>query len=881
MEKGASNSLLEAYKRHPTPLSNTQELVRFLKTTHEQYQATLDALFNVDADIKALLRQRALWLDEILTILWQHTQIDKESITLMALGGYGLCRIHPGSDADILLLSSTALDDKIQQKITQFITAVWDCGIKLGSSVRTLAECEMDAKADLHFYSNLLSMRFLCGDQNFFDQLKVKLPTLMTFDAFLLAKVAERHARYARFNNTEYGLEPNIKESPGGLRDLDLIVLLCLKKYQQADCQWLFNNSDIDELEYNSITSASLLLWRIRYQLHLLSQSKAERLYFEHQDKIADAFGITAKSMNDKINTFMQQYYQTVAELREITDILCQYFSEHTNQPHERVALTAYCDRIGDRLDITDYDFIRKQPDTLLQIFDLLAAHDDLIAFSAKSLRFIRVMAKQLPKERLYTMKGRQSFMAMINRYQGAFKACALMHRLGLLSLYIPQMATLSGQMQYDLFHLYTVDAHTLLVLRNCEWLFKDNALLSFALPFNAKEAIPSPQLLLLAGLLHDIGKGHGGNHSGKGAAIAKQFCEDHALSIVDTETVAWLVENHLLMSEVAQHQDIGDENVIERFSTVIKTQHQLCLLYLLTVADIFATNPSLWNHWRSALLRDLYLNTMESLQTLPASSKMDITSKKQQALTLLTQKKCAPSAVLTLWEQWNENYFHLENAQQIAWQTEAVLNAENAAFCVAIKPHRNEAGTDIFIYAPDNPYLFANVCATLEKCFLTIVQARISTTSGHMGLQSYVVLAEQGTPIHSSQQLQDIQVALSQLFTAPPLKLVTPVISRHVRRSLKFFSEKVTIVIENKPHSQQSLLILHAPDFPGLLARVAECLVQCNVTLNSAIINTLDAKVEDVFYVSDTATKRPLEDKVQIQSLKQAITHAITKNCM
>lgn len=882
MEKGASHSLLEACQRHPASLAKTQDLVRFLKQTHEQFQANLDAHFTINTDIKALLQQRATWLDEILTIIWQHTHLDVENVTLIALGGYGLGRIHPGSDADILLLSPATFTANTEQKITEFISAVWDCGIKLGSSVRTIKECESDAQKDLNFYTNLLSLRLLTGDPLSFLQLKATLPTLMSFESFLSAKIAERHARYTRFNNTEYGLEPNIKESPGGLRDLDLIIWLCLKKYQQADYQWLFNHGDIDELEYNSITSASLLLWRIRYQLHLLSQSKSERLYFEYQDKIADIFGFVAKNVNDKINHFMQQYYQAVAELREITDILCQYFSEHSIQSQQRVPLTPYCDRIIDRLEITDYEFVRQQPDTLLQIFELFATHNELIALSAKSLRFIRLLAKQIPKEQLYTAKGRQSFIAIVDNYQGAFKACALMHRLGILSLYIPQMANLSGQMQYDLFHLYTVDAHTLLVLRNCEWLFKDNALLNFTLPFSAKQSIPSPKLLLLAGLLHDIGKGLGGNHSAKGALIAKQFCEDHGLLANEVNTVAWLVENHLLMSEVAQHQDIGDESVIERFSSMIKTPTQLCLLYLLTIADIYATNPTLWNHWRSALLRDLYLNTIEALNSKPTINKMDVTTKKQQALTILMQNSPFSSTEIDiLWAEWGEHYFHLENAHQIAWHTETVLNAQGSAFCVAIKPHRNEAGTDIFIYTADNPYLFANVCAILEKCFLTIVQARISTTKHQMGLQSYVVLAEQGTPIIDPEQLQDIHKALTKLLTTPSLRLVAPVISRHVGRTLKFFANQVKIQIDNKPNSQQSLLRLHAPDFPGLLARVAESFVQCNVTLNSAIINTLDAKVEDLFFVSDTATKQPLSNKVQIQSLKRAITQAITKNYM
>ncbi len=835
---------MAAYQAHETVLSNTQDIVRFIKPLYEQYQQKLDEQVTLTSDIKEILSQRSRWLDEILLLLWQCTGLKDEAISLLALGGYGLTRVHPGSDADLLLLHDTSMTHDLQDKLAVFMGAIWDCGIKLGASLRTPEQCIIDATDDLHFYTNLLSMRILVGQTNAIAHLRKKLDDVMDFSAFLDAKIVERQARYAHFNDTEYGLEPNIKESPGGLRDLDFIIWLSLKKYQDGNLDCLFHQGDINSIEYNSLQEASRFLWQIRYLLHLHSQGKSERLYFEYQDKIADSLKIAFPNLNEKMNILMQQYYQTVTELREITDILCQYFKEQqSTNAAPRTVLTPYCERIEHVIDITDYDYLNAHPEQLMHLFVLLAQDNEILHFSAKSQRFIRTVAKTLPREALYCAKGRHYFIELLQRYDGVFKALTLMHRLGLLVLYLPQMATLSGQMQYDLFHIYTVDAHTLFVLRNCEWLFQQDGLLEYKLPFVAKAVVPHPEILFLAGLLHDIGKGQGGNHSAKGALIAKQFCEEHDLPFDVCESVAFLVRHHLLMSEVAQHQDIGDEDVIQQFSALIKTPSQLSLLYLLTIADIYATNPSLWNHWRSALLRDLYLNTKATLDNL---------------------KIAAPQLDLNAWHAM-------------------ILSEEKALpFQVAIKPHRNEAGTEIFIFAKENPYLLANILATLEKCFLTIVQARIGTTKQHFTLQSYVVLEQPGTPIKDPARLIEIKTALETLLTHAMNNetMILPVALRHIRRSLKFFSHQITITIENKPHLQQTLLTLHAPDFPGLLARVAQVFVRCGIILHSAMINTQGAKVEDAFYLTSKETSLPLEDATQIQALKDAIKAAVSEGC-
>uniref|UniRef100_A0A0Q9YW99 Bifunctional uridylyltransferase/uridylyl-removing enzyme n=1 Tax=Candidatus Berkiella aquae TaxID=295108 RepID=A0A0Q9YW99_9GAMM len=464
--------------------------MRSIKQTHEQYLQSLDSHLAPHTDILLFLQQRATWLDEILQLSWQRVGLAGESLTLIALGGYGLGRIFPGSDADILLLSPTPLSEPLEQKISLFISTIWDCGIKVGSSVRTLNDCLTDAKTDLNFYTNLLTHRFICGSNHLYQSFTPSLTSLYHFDHFLTAKIQERQARYQRFDNTEYGLEPNIKESPGGLRDIDFITWIALKKYQQADWQLLLTHDDINQMEYRRLTQASRLLWKIRYYLHLYCERKSERLYFEYQAKLADAFGCIGDNLNNKISHFMQQYYQTVSEIREITDILCQYLTEKSNHLHSlpKVTLTPYCHLIQKTLDISDSHFLQQHPAHLLHLFVLFADNDDILFFSANSLRFIREFSQSLPREKLYTPQGRRYFIEIISRYRGVFKALSLMHRLGLLSLYLPEMTPLTGQMQYDLYHLYTVDAHTLFVLRNCECLFEKMAYTTLRWSFRQKK---------------------------------------------------------------------------------------------------------------------------------------------------------------------------------------------------------------------------------------------------------------------------------------------------------------------------------------------------------------------------------------------------------
>ncbi len=876
-------SIKEAYIAQSSTLTTNAALARFIKQTHKHFQQILDATLTPQSDILQLLEQRARWLDEILLLIWQQVALPSEPIVLMALGGYGLGRIHPGSDADILLLYEQPLTDNIQQKLHAFVALIWDCGIKLGSSVRSLTECHTDAIADLGFYTNLLSMRLLAGNQNHFQDCYHNIHNLYTFADFFHTKLLERQARYDRFQHTEYGLEPSIKESPGGLRDCDFITWLALKKYQQANWQVLLDHGDITQLEYDWLKQANHLLWHIRYRLHLYSDNKSERLYFEYQAKIADDFGFTGKMLNDKISAFMQQYYQTVSEVREITDILSQYFTEMLQNTHklDKKILTPYCLLHDKTLEISDQHFLKQHPDHLLTLFVLIANNDHISGFTAKSLRFIRELAKALPRNLLYTAFSRQAFLSILTRYQGVFKALSLLHRLGLLTLYLPQMASLSGQMQYDLYHLYTVDAHTLFVIRSIEWLFANNPLLTNTVPFLPKDKITTPEILFLAGLLHDISKGQGGDHSGKGALIAEQFCQEHGLNSENAATVAWLVKHHLVMSEVAQHQDIGNEVVITSFCGLVNSENRLNLLYLLTIADIYATNPTLWNHWRSALLRDLYTITTQSLnQHFPIES----SSKQGKALALLTeQSQYAPQDIQSLWQLLGEHYFQLESVSHIVWHTQIILQTLPKPVSFALKPHRNQAGTDIFIYAPADPYLFASVCAMLEKCFLTIVQARISAGHHHYTLQSYVVLEQHGLPINNPSRLQEIEIALQRLLSplsmTPPMALVLPTISRHVKRTLKFFEDQIHVDITLAPDGQQTCLNLHAPDFPGLLARIAEAFVRCNILVNSAIINTLDAKVEDKFYIADQKTGQPLTDPERQHILQAAIIQAIKLN--
>lgn len=847
----------------------------------------LNNLFWQDQDILQILNTRSFWLDQVLTAAWEKL-IPESNISLIAVGGYGCQRIHPGSDADILILKSSE-DLALNQPIEAFIAYCWDCGIKLGASVRTLPESISFAVDDISVFTNLLNARLIAGQIPPFEKLREQIfcsEDLWPFKAFFEAKCVERQNRYLRYADTEYNLEPNIKDSPGGLRDIDTISWLAMRKYHQG-IESLLINQEIPAREFQILIKGQAYLWKIRYGLHLIAKKLCDRLFFEYQESLARQFGFKDKTLNLAISSFMQQYFQTVTKIREITDMMCHHFAKTLKSPTQNVpslVLAPFCAVIDDYIEITQSKALEK-PENLIQLF-LFIAQNNLKGFSADAMQVLSNIIQHSTPESLQNKLAADIFLQILTA-PFTYQALSLMHRLGLLQIYIPEFSTIVGQMQYDLFHIYTVDAHTLLVLRNIDAFFQDSTIEKLNLPEECKKNIKQIEILRLAGFFHDIGKGQGGDHSLIGSQIVFTFCQRHQMSVEEAEFVSWLVENHLLMSQTAQRKDIFDRNVIAEFAHIVQSHERLCYLYLLTIADILATNPALWNSWRAALLQDLYKTTSEWLKNEKTEPKFSTEQNANYALQIIHRESPSldPEKIKALWQEYGQEYFLLENPESIAWHTQMILadSEQGKDFTIALKPHWNQVGTDIFIYAPESLNLFASICATLEKIFLTIVEARINTTVNHRSLQSFVVLEISGQPIASPQRLNEIFIALSTLlipFAQKKTPLTIPFVSRHVSRRLKYFSSSINIKISTPLSTGKTVVEVDAPDFPGLLARVGEAFVKGEVLLHSAKINTLGSKVEDVFFVSDKRTGQSITQPERIAQLKSLIEKSIAEHC-
>ncbi|MBI2790794.1 MAG: [protein-PII] uridylyltransferase [Gammaproteobacteria bacterium] len=853
------------------PNTPSSEIVAKIRQKWSKACALLDMHFWQGQNILDLLYNRAVCLDELLLFAWQKYQLHlHEDVCLIAVGGYGQMRIHPGSDADILILIPSMQNNQLNQQIEQFVAFCWDCGIKLGLSVRTTQECLALAREDISIFTNLLTFRMLTGRTRDFNELQTDITdqTLWTFERFFAAKLQERESRQSRYQHTEYLLEPNIKDSLGGLRDISLIHWLMIKKYHQDDIKTLVKNQDLNEDEYDALNKASQFLLRIRYALHLIATKTTDRLYFEYQEILAHKFGFQGKTLNKTLSLFMQAYFQNITCVRDITDLLCQHYKEEITQ-------------IADKQYIKIDETAVNKSEYLFNLF-LQVAKNKANGFCAGSSRLIIQYMKTSPPDYFSNPQAQEMFLHIL---QADFCATsiALMHRLGVLQRFIPTFASISGQMQYDLFHLYTVDAHTLLVLHNIQFFYQHETFEKFELLSSCKNN-KKREILYLSALFHDIGKGQGGDHSKIGATIVLQFCKHLSLNDEDSSLVSWLVSNHLLMSMTAQSKDIFDDKVIANFVNIVKTPQRLGYLYLLTVADIVATNPTLWNHWRAALLQDLYLATIKKFEDKnhPQTTRSNnIDHIKQKIIDIGGFD--AP-LVEALWQDFHDEYFTNETLSNIAWQTNELLKSkiEQKAFTIALRTHQTQVGTEILIYATENVNLFASICATMEKVFLNIVQARITTTRNHYSLQSFIVLDISGTPITGPQRLSEIRHSLEMLLkplTNQTSDLKIPFVSRHVPRNLKFFSMNTKIRISATKSKDKTIIKMDAPDFPGLLARIGETFVKNNVILHSAKINTLGNKVEDVFYISDPNTHGAIIDPVRLHQLKAAILEAVSKH--
>jgi len=836
-----------------------------------------------DESIESLLEARSDFIDHLLTNCWNGILGEHSNeLSLIATGGYGRAELHPFSDIDLLIIFDESKLENFKSELESFSTFLWDIGLKPGLSVRTISDCLEQSKLDITVITNLMEARLITGSEDSFAdmQKQISADNIWSPVEFFHEKVTEQNKRHLKFGNTAYNLEPDIKEGPGGLRDIQTIQWITQRYFGSNSLGELVNHAFLTKSEYRALMKGQRFLWKVRFELHLLANRPENRLLFDYQKSLALAFGFEDGDNNLAVESFMQLYYRTVMDLERINELVLQIFNEALeNKVMDVVPINESFRVINGYIEVTHPDTFKTTPTALLDIILQLQKHADIKGVRSATIRLIRESLHLIDDEFRSSTRAQRLFLDIIRQPHGITHQFRRMNRYGLLAAYIPAFDDIIGRMQYDLFHAYTVDQHTLFIVRNLRRFALDKHREELPHCFDVFQEIRKPELLYLAGLFHDIAKGRGGNHAELGMHDAIEFCRQHGYNSYDTNLVGWLVQNHLIMSMTAQRKDINDPAVIHKFASKIGSLEYLDYLYLLTVADIRATNPTLWNDWKGSLLKELYNNTQQllrrGLQTVSDEGTDDIKEMQYQARQGLNVRGLSDEKIDRVWRNISKDYFSRFSIEDSIWHTLAISSChEKDMPLVLLRPQTQRGGAEIFIYVNDRAGMFAVCTATLDQLGLNILDARIITTNENLALISFHVLEDNGSPIPDLSREQTIANVLRANLMTPEQTVLS--VDRHKTRQSQHFNIKTTISFKNDYQKRYTILEIHTQDQPGVLSIIGQCFSTCKVNVRNAKITTLGSTAEDIFYITDGDNKM-IEDPATIDQLKQHLLEKLS----
>ncbi len=855
----------------------------YIKLKHiiAEKKAEQSQKFDPQHNVGDLLIGNSAFVDDILILGWNHfLKQHSTQLCLLATGGYGRNELFPNSDIDILILLKDTNTHAFQDSLSSFSNFLWDIGLKPGQSVRTIPECIQAAKEDQTIMTNLLEIRLISGNSTLFSDLSVQVSQAKLWSSadYFSAKMQEQEKRYAKYHETAYNLEPNIKEGPGGLRDLQNIAWVFKHHYKSTSLKELIMYGYFSATEYNELNACRDILWRIRYALHLLTKKSQDQLAFDYQRELAKQFNFIDTDDRPDVEQFMQYYFRTVSKLERTNEILLQLFNEQlidTASIKQLVPTNDHFYSINGYIEVKETDTFNKHPLALLEIFTLLQRHKSLKGVRANTIRLIRKNLPLIDDNFRNDPIAINLFLAILKAPRGITHQLRRMNRYGILSAYLPNFSNIVGRMQYDLFHIYTVDAHTLFVLRNLRRLSIEKH--QNELPFcnSVFLRIKKPELLYITALFHDIAKGMGGDHSVLGEEMAQQFCSQHKLSKHDSKLVTWLVRNHLVMSMTAQRKDISDPDVIHKFALQVGSIENLNHLYLFTVADIRATNPSLWNSWKDSLLFELYTHTHSALRRglqNPIERSERLYENKQEAKDELIGRGISEATIQKTWNKINDDYFLRYSADEITWHTIAIAaTKEDDLPLVILRPQNQRGSVEIFIYTKNENKIFSLSADTFDSLGLTILDARIITisltTTEQYVLNSFQVLEQCGEPITDLDRELYICKTLNE-------NLKNLEVSKHCNilrqsRQAKHFPITTRINFHKDPLSRYTIIELITTDRTGLLALIGSAFNDLNIQLHDAKITTIGSRAEDMFYVTDFDLN-PITDDAELERIRE-----------
>ena len=861
-----------------------------------QINEDISRLLERGTNIRQLVEVRACAIDSLLIALFKWFELDKTDLALFATGGYGRGELSLYSDIDILLLSPDEVGTDASSKIDKLVALLWDIGLEPALSVRSVNDA-LEAALDHTIASAQLEARLLIGNDALQDFPAQIVNKQWSPRAFFEVKTEEARARYLQHNATEYNLEPNIKTAPGGLRDIHIIGWVTKRYFRVTKLYDLVQQNFLTEKEFDELNFAEGYLWQIRHYLHVLTGRNENRLLFDYQREIAQLMGYESQpddQPNAAVERFMRDYYRCAMQISTLSEMLTNHYYETIIEPNlpdderpKKQPINARFNRVGDHIAIAHHRVFAQHPDSILEMF-LLRGQHGIDKVRTHTLRALKIAARGIDQVYRDNPAHKALFLSNLKEQNYLFHRLRTMNRYGVLGNYIPSFAQVTGLMQYDLFHRYTVDAHTLFLIRILHRFTDPLFSEEFPLVSAIFQRIERKEILVLAAMFHDIAKGRGGDHSELGQTESTEFCLSHGMSLADANLVGWLTRYHLLMSITAQKKDISDPEVVTLFADLIGNVTHLNHLYVLTVADMNATNPQLWNSWRATLIKQLYSQTRRILRAdidAPTNRQDMISATRAQALAMLdnvNNQHMNRDEVLRLWDDLGDEYFLREIAEDILWHTEAILNhppiglASNADSppLVVLREHRELAldAIQVFVYTQDQTNLFAVTMAVFDQMNLDVLDARIITATRNFALDSYVLLDPSGTLLVDEDSQQELKQRLINAFKDPTVLKLT---NKRMPRQLRHFEVTTVINFEFNEASGQHIMSLETLDQPGLLARVGQVFLQEKIEVHAARITTLGERAEDMFYISDQNDEPLSADK--LETLKTALTTSLS----
>lgn len=851
-----------------SPEISTQEICQL----NSAFQVWQKQQFPIN-DVTTIINIRASYIDQLLTKLWCQHQLDEYQISLIAVGGYGRSELHPYSDIDILLLTQDHIEQELEHKISAFITQLWDIKLDIGHSVRSIKECLKQAVNDVTVATNLMEMRLVCGNESLPQHLQPLLneDVFWTSKKFFVAKRDEQLERHKQYHGAAYTLEPNLKANPGGLRDIQTIGWVAKRHFVADSLAELVEHQYLTQNEYFELLECQDYLWRMRCALHFIAGRSENRLLFDYQGEVAALMGFGDKG-KVAIERMMKRFFRIIGRVAELNKMLLQHFefSIIKNKAYDKeTVLNNDFVVIDGQIRVTNSRIFMRSI-KIMEMFLLIAKHEEITDLHPETLRLMRNARRRLVSGMLDYQRCRELFIEIIKHPRGLGLPFTLMHRHSILGAYLPAWRNIVGQMQFDLFHAYSVDEHSYRLIKNLYRFSKPEYNDEFPLCSKIVQRIRKPEVLYLAGIFHDIAKGRGGDHAELGAIDALEFSKAHKLNDHDGRMISWLVKYHLLMSITAQRRDISDPEVIKTFADIVRDEAHLDYLYCLTVADMRATNESLWNSWKENLLEELYFSTKRAFRRgleKPVDLRSKIRENQQQALTLLVEKNIAQAQIEQLWREFKADYFLRYAPEQIAWHSEHILAHDHKKPMVLISPKPYRGGTEVFVYTKSRANIFATIVSLLgAKCF-SIHDAKIITTRAGYTANTFVILDQQGNAINDSYRALEVAQSLSIALNSD-----APIIeSKTLSKRFEQFNIPTQVSFIETKTNRSTLLEIVALDRPGLLARFAKIFQQCKLQIHSAKITTFGEKAEDVFIVSNS------EDKALTPAEQQALTSKLS----